>query len=174
MRKQHFCDKRISNFNISQQNKAKPLQPSQGCKDSSVFLIYLLAFTVWDPIFLLLSDWWLVDKGFLSQALCLLCLSDSLWLSLAPFGFLWLSLALSDAYWLTRPLLGSLPYSCVAAVDKALNSKPPTYEDMTRCQILWLQCVSKILTPRKMLKKSSLIAKINRWNNSFQNMYDMV
>ena len=36
-----------------------------------------------------------------------------------------------------------------------------------------LQCVSKILTPCRMLKKSSLIAKINRWNNSFQNMYDM-
>ena len=47
----------------------------------------------------------------------------------------------------------------------------------TRCQILCsmrLQCVSKILTPRRMLKKSSLIAKINRWNNSFQNMYDML
>jgi len=25
-----------------------------------------------------------------------------------------------------------------------------------------------------MLKKTSLIAKINRWNNSFQNMYDML
>ena len=40
----------------------------------------------------------------------------------------------------------------------------------TRCQILCsmpLQCVSKILTPR-MLKKSSLMAKINHWNNSFQ------
>ena len=47
----------------------------------------------------------------------------------------------------------------------------------TRCQILCsmrLQCVSKILTPCRMLKKSSLIAKINGWNNSFQNMYDML
>ena len=47
----------------------------------------------------------------------------------------------------------------------------------TRCQILCsmrLQCVSKILTPRRMLKKSSLIAKINRWNNSFQNKYNML
>ena len=48
---------------------------------------------------------------------------------------------------------------------------------MTWCQILctmWLQCVSKILTPRRMLQKTSLIAKINLWNNSFQNMYDML
>ena len=47
----------------------------------------------------------------------------------------------------------------------------------TRCQILCsmrLQCVSKILTPRWMLKKSLLVAKINPWNNSFQNMYDML
>ena len=47
----------------------------------------------------------------------------------------------------------------------------------TWCQILYtmqLQCVSKILTPRRMLQKTSLIAKINRWNNSFQNMYDML
>ena len=44
---------------------------------------------------------------------------------------------------------------------------------MTRCQILCsmrLQCVSKILTPLRMLKKTSLIAKIN----SFQNMCDML
>ena len=34
--------------------------------------------------------------------------------------------------------------------------------------------VSKNLTPRRMLKKDLLIAKINRWNNSFQNMYDML
>ena len=48
---------------------------------------------------------------------------------------------------------------------------------LTRCQVLCsmrLQCVSKILTPCRMLKKSSLIAKITRWNNSFQNMYDML
>ena len=48
---------------------------------------------------------------------------------------------------------------------------------LTRCQVLCsmrLQCVSKILTPRRMLKKTSLIAKINRWKNNFQNMYDMV
>ena len=47
---------------------------------------------------------------------------------------------------------------------------------LTRCQIscsMQLQCVSKILTPGKMLKKTSLIAKINRWNKSFRNMYDM-
>ena len=47
----------------------------------------------------------------------------------------------------------------------------------TRCQILCsmrLQSVSKILTPCRMLKKTSLIAKINRRNNSFQNMYDML
>ena len=34
-------------------------------------------------------------------------------------------------------------------------------------------CVSKNLTPRRMLKKCFLIAKINHWNNSFRNMYDM-
>ena len=33
---------------------------------------------------------------------------------------------------------------------------------------------SKNLTPRMMLKNTSLIGKINRWNNSFQNMYDML
>ena len=33
---------------------------------------------------------------------------------------------------------------------------------------------SKILTPRRMLQKTSLIAKVNLWNNSFQNMYDML
>ena len=47
----------------------------------------------------------------------------------------------------------------------------------TWCQILCsmrLQCVSKILTPLRMLQKTSLIAKINLWNNSFQNMYDML
>ena len=46
----------------------------------------------------------------------------------------------------------------------------------TWCQILCtmrLQCVSKILTPRRMLQKTLLIAKINLWTNSFQNMYDM-
>ena len=51
------------------------------------------------------------------------------------------------------------------------------YVIMTRCQILCsmrLQCVCKILTPRRMLKKSSLVAKINGWNNSFQNRYVML
>ena len=45
----------------------------------------------------------------------------------------------------------------------------------TWCQILCsmqLQC--KNLTPRRMLKKCLLIAQINHWNNSFQNMYDML
>ena len=50
-------------------------------------------------------------------------------------------------------------------------------EDMTHCKIEFTyvsHCVSKNLTPRRMLKKDLLIAKINRWNNSFQNMYDML
>ena len=34
--------------------------------------------------------------------------------------------------------------------------------------------VSKNVTPRRMLKKCFLVAKINRWNNSFHNMYDML
>ena len=48
---------------------------------------------------------------------------------------------------------------------------------MTWCQILFtmrLQYVSKILTLRRMLQKTWLIAKINLWTNSFQNMYDML
>ena len=35
-------------------------------------------------------------------------------------------------------------------------------------------CVSKNLTPGRMLKNSFLIAQIIHWNNSFQNMYDMI
>ena len=35
-------------------------------------------------------------------------------------------------------------------------------------------CVSKNVTPRRMLKKCSLIAQINRQINSFQKMYDML
>ena len=34
------------------------------------------------------------------------------------------------------------------------------------------KCVSKNVTPRRMLIKCFLIAKINRWNNTLQNMYD--
>ena len=48
---------------------------------------------------------------------------------------------------------------------------------MTRCKIEFTyasHCVSKNLTPRRMLKKCFLIAKIIRWNKSFQNMYDML
>ena len=47
-------------------------------------------------------------------------------------------------------------------------NKPMIY--MTWCQILCtkqLQCVSKILTPRRMLQKTWLIAKINLWNKRF-------
>ena len=33
-------------------------------------------------------------------------------------------------------------------------------------------CISKNVTPLRMLKKCSLIAKNNRWNNRFQNIYD--
>ena len=47
----------------------------------------------------------------------------------------------------------------------------------TRCQILCsmrLQCVSKIHAPCRRLKKSLSIPKINCWNNSFQNKYDMM
>ena len=48
---------------------------------------------------------------------------------------------------------------------------------MTQCKIEFTyasHCVSKNLTPRRMLKTSFLIAQISRWNNSFQNMYDML
>ena len=47
---------------------------------------------------------------------------------------------------------------------------------MTQCKIEFTyasHCVGKNLTPRRMLKNSFLIAQIIRWNNSFQNMYDM-
>ena len=46
-----------------------------------------------------------------------------------------------------------------------------------QCKIEFLyasHCVSKNLTPRRMLKTSFLIAQIIGWNNSFQNMYDML
>ena len=66
------------------------------------------------------------------------------------------------------------PRAIPKAVFKVLRN---TYPGKTWCQILCsirLKCVSKILTPCRMLKKCLLIAKINRWNNSFQNMYDML
>ena len=47
----------------------------------------------------------------------------------------------------------------------------------TQCKIEFTyasHCVSKNVTPRRMLKKCFLIAKINRWNNSFQNMFDIL
>ena len=43
----------------------------------------------------------------------------------------------------------------------------------TQCQIvctMQFQRVSKILTPRRMLQKTWLIAQINLWTNSFQNL----
>ena len=66
------------------------------------------------------------------------------------------------------------PRAIPKAVFKVLRN---TYPGKTWCQILFsirLKCVSKILTPCRMLKKCLLIAKIIRWNNSFQNMYDML
>ena len=51
------------------------------------------------------------------------------------------------------------------------------HQHKTWCQILCtmrLQCVSKILTPRRMFQKTWMIAKINLWTNIFQNMYDML
>ena len=49
-------------------------------------------------------------------------------------------------------------------------------QNTTQCKIEFtyaFHCVSKNLRSRGMLKKGLLIAKINNWNNSFQNMYDM-
>ena len=51
------------------------------------------------------------------------------------------------------------------------------HDQSAQCKIEFTHashCVSKNLTPGRMLKKDLLIAKINRWNNSFQNMYDML
>ena len=50
---------------------------------------------------------------------------------------------------------------------------------MTQCNIEFTyasHCISKNVTPCRMLKKCliSKIAKINRWNNSFQNMYELL
>ena len=48
---------------------------------------------------------------------------------------------------------------------------------MTQCNIKFTNashCLSENLTPRRMLKKDLLIAKINGWNNSFQTMYDVL
>ena len=48
---------------------------------------------------------------------------------------------------------------------------------MMQCKIEFTyasRCVNKNLRPRRMLKKCLLIAKINWWSNSFQNMYDML
>ena len=47
----------------------------------------------------------------------------------------------------------------------------------TQCKIEFTyapHCVSRNLTPHMILKKGSLIAQINRWNNNFQNMYYML
>ena len=63
------------------------------------------------------------------------------------------------------------------AICYRTQSQQQNINDTTRCQILCsmqLQCISKILTPCRMLKKSLVIAQINRWNNSLQNMYDML
>ena len=63
------------------------------------------------------------------------------------------------------------------AICYRTQSQQQNINDTTRCQILCsmrLQCISKILTPCRMLKKSLVIAQINRWNNSFQNIYDML
>ena len=51
------------------------------------------------------------------------------------------------------------------------------HEHKTQCKIEFTYAshsVSKNLTLRRMLKNSFLIAQIIRWNNSFQNMYDMI
>ena len=47
---------------------------------------------------------------------------------------------------------------------------------MTQCKIKFTyasNCVSKNLTPRRMLKISFLKAQIIGWNKSFQNIYEM-
>ena len=69
------------------------------------------------------------------------------------------------------------PYDFVATNCHTADEEASDEKEKTWCQILCtmrLQCVSKILTPRKMLQKTCLIAKINLWTNSFHNMYDML
>ena len=48
---------------------------------------------------------------------------------------------------------------------------------MTQCKIEFTyasHCDSKYLMPRRVFNKDLLIAKMNHWINSFQNMYDML
>ena len=62
-------------------------------------------------------------------------------------------------------------------LEESRESSVPSMRHMTQCKIEFTyasHCISKNLTPRKMLKKDLSTAKINRWNNSFQNMYDML
>ena len=73
--------------------------------------------------------------------------------------------------------VATLPSSCCTSGRSSAYDEVSDLVFKTRCQILCsmrLQRVSKILTPRRMLRETLLIAKINRWNNSFQNMYGMV
>ena len=54
---------------------------------------------------------------------------------------------------------------------------PTLLKTQCKCKIEFTyasHCVGKNLTPSRMLKKYFLIAQIVRWNNSFQNMYDML
>ena len=60
------------------------------------------------------------------------------------------------------------------AICYCTQSQQQNINDTTRCQILCsmrLQCISKILTPCRMLKMSLVIAQINRRNLAWNTLY---
>ena len=61
--------------------------------------------------------------------------------------------------------------------DNQISKNRKSYISTTQCKIKFTyacHCVSENLTPCRMLKTSFMIPQIIGWNNSFQNMYDML
>ena len=72
---------------------------------------------------------------------------------------------------------GSLVSAVTYTISLNLFNGTGGYLHKTQCKIEFTyasHCVNKNVTPPRMLKKCFLIAKIKRWNNSFQNMYNML
>ena len=89
----------------------------------------------------------------------------------------WIHTELTGSPWSSgsRPLAASSRLNSSASLALGLR---PHELFRTQCKIEFTDashCVSKNVTPRRMLKNCFfLIAQINRQNNSFQNMYDML
>ena len=75
-------------------------------------------------------------------------------------------------------LVTQLDDPCYSYLDFCMDHHPEKYSTaMTQCinEFTYAShCVSKNLTPGRMLENSFFIAQIIRWNNSFQNIYDML